>query len=88
MITSEQVLGALRQVMHPEMKHNLVELGMIKDVVIKEGRVMFALMLPYKEIPIKDTLVQSARQAVAALDPGLEVEVRRPLVVVPSQHSR
>jgi len=76
MITSEQVLGALRQVMHPEMKHNLVELGMIKDVVIKEGRVTFALMLPYKEIPIKDTLVQSARQAVAALDPGLEVEVR------------
>ena len=34
MVSSEQVLGALRQVMHPEMKHNLVELEMIKDTLI------------------------------------------------------
>ena len=76
MITSEQVLSALRQVIHPELKRNLVELEMIKDVVVKDGRVTFALVLPFKEIPIKDDLVRSAREAVAALDPGLEVEVR------------
>jgi len=76
MITSERVLSALRQVMHPEVKHDLVELGMIKDVVIKESRVTFALVLPFKKIPINDNLVQSARQAVAALDPSLEVEVK------------
>ena len=76
MITSEQVLSALRQVIHPELKRNLVELEMIKDVVVKDGRVTFALVLPFKEIPIKDDLVRSAREAVAALDPSLEIEVR------------
>jgi len=76
MITSEQVLGALRQVMHPELKRNLVELEMIKDVVVADDRVAFALVLPFKEIPIKDDLVRSAREAVAALDPSLKVEVR------------
>ena len=76
MITSEQVLDALRQVMHPEMKRNLVELGMIKDVVLKDGGVTFTLVLPYKEIPIKDDLVRSVREAVAALDAGLKIEVK------------
>ena len=76
MVSSEQVLGALRQVMHPEMKHNLVELEMIKDVVTNEDGVTFALVLPFREIPIKDSLVQSVREAVGALDAGLEVDVR------------
>jgi Mrp family chromosome partitioning ATPase len=76
MITNEQVLDELRQVMHPEMKRNLVELGMIKDVVVKDSGVTFTLVLPFKEIPIKDDLVHSVREAVAALDSGLEIEVK------------
>jgi Mrp family chromosome partitioning ATPase len=76
MITNEQVLDALRQVMHPEMKRNLVELGMIKDVGIGDGDVTFTLMLPFKEVPIKDNLVRSAREAVATLDSDLEIEVK------------
>ena len=35
MITSEDVLGVLGQVMHPEMKRSLVELGMITDDQLK-----------------------------------------------------
>ena len=76
MITSEQVLGALHQVMHPEMKRNLVELRMIKDVIVEDGGVTLTLVLPFKEIPIKDDLVRSVRAAVEALDSGLEIEVK------------
>ena len=76
MIANEQVLDALRQVMHPEMKRNLVELGMIKDVVVGDGNVTFTLALPFKEVPIKDDLVRSVREAVATLDSGLEIEVK------------
>ena len=76
MITNEHVLDALRQVMHPEMKRDLVELGMIKDVVATDGGVGFALVLPFKEVPIKDDLVRSVREAVATLDSGLEIEVK------------
>jgi len=76
MITNEQVLGALRQVMHPEMKRDLVELGMIKDVGVEDKNVTLALALPFKEVPIKDDLVRSVRQAVLALDSGLDVDVK------------
>jgi Mrp family chromosome partitioning ATPase len=76
MITSEQVLTALRQVMHPEMKRDLVELGMIKDVALKDDGVTLTLVLPFKEIPIKDNLVHGVREAVATLGPDLEVEVK------------
>jgi Mrp family chromosome partitioning ATPase len=75
MITKEQVLNALRGVMHPEMKRNLVELGMIKEVTAKDEKVTLTLALPFMEIPIKDDLVRSVRATVASLGTGLEVEV-------------
>jgi len=58
------------------LKRDLVELGMIRDVAVEEDRATFTLVVPFKEIPIKDDLVESVREAVAALDPGIEVEVR------------
>jgi len=76
MITSEQVFDALRQIMHPEMKRNLVELGMIKDVTVGNDGVTLTLMLPFKEVPIKDDLVRSVREAVASLDSELPVDVK------------
>jgi Mrp family chromosome partitioning ATPase len=75
MNTDQQVLDALRQVMHPEVKRNLVELGMIKDVAVKDGGVAVTVALPFKEVPIKDDLVRSVREAVTGLDASLEVEV-------------
>jgi Mrp family chromosome partitioning ATPase len=74
-ITNEEVLGALRQVMHPEMKRSLVALEMVKDVVVKDGRVSFQLLLPFKDVPVRGELLRSARGAVAALEPGLKVGV-------------
>jgi len=76
MITTEQVLDALRGVMHPEIKQNLVDLQMIKEVIADNNRVTCTLALPFKEIPIKDDLVRSVREAVAKLDAGAEVEVK------------
>ncbi len=76
MITREDVLGALGQVMHAEMERSLVELEMIQDVVVKDSAVAFTLLLPFKKVPVKGDLVQRAREAVAALEPGLEVELK------------
>ncbi|MDY7039547.1 MAG: Mrp/NBP35 family ATP-binding protein [Chloroflexota bacterium] len=76
MITTEQVLDALRGVMHPEIKQNLVDLQMIKEVVADNNKVTCTLALPFKEIPIKDDLVHSIREAVMKLDTSAEVEVK------------
>ncbi|MFP5505443.1 MAG: iron-sulfur cluster assembly protein, partial [Gammaproteobacteria bacterium] len=37
--TSTQIYAVLDQVMDPELNHSLVELGMIRDVDIDDGRV-------------------------------------------------
>ena len=67
MTSTEQVLDALRQVIHPEMKRDLVTLDMVRDVRVEREDVQFTLVLPFKEVPIRDDLVRSARQAVEAL---------------------
>jgi len=75
MITDKQVVDALRGVMHPEIKRNLVELEMIRDVSVEDERVTLTLALPFAEIPIKDDLVRMVKGAVAKLDATLQVEV-------------
>lgn len=75
MITDKQVVDALRGVMHPEIKHNLVELEMIRDVSVEDEGVALTLALPFAKIPIKDDLVRMVKGAVAKLDATLQVEV-------------
>jgi Mrp family chromosome partitioning ATPase len=75
MVTDQQVLDALRQTMHPEFERNLVELGMIKDVVVQDSNVTLTLALPFKDVPVKDELVNRVNEAVASLDANLKVQV-------------
>jgi len=75
-ISEEDVHQAVEQVMHPEISRTLVELGMVKDIAVKDDEVSLTLVLPLLGIPasIKDYLVNSLRQAVTKL--GAKVEVR------------
>jgi ATP-binding protein involved in chromosome partitioning len=74
-ISEGNVHQAIGQVMHPEISRSLVELGMVKDIALKDDRVSLTLVLPFLGIPasIKDYLVNSLRQAVMKL--GAEVEI-------------
>jgi len=75
-ISEEDVHQAIGQVMHPEISRTLVELGMVKDIALKDDEVTLTLALPFLGIPasIKDYLVNSLREAVIKL--GAKVEVR------------
>ena len=75
MMTVEQIRQQLQQVLHPEIGRDLVALGMIKGVTVAENRINITLALPFKDVPVKDDLVRSLRQAVAALDPNAQLEV-------------
>jgi metal-sulfur cluster biosynthetic enzyme len=74
-ISEEDVHQAIGQVMHPEINCTLVELGMVKDIAVKDNEVSLTLFLPLLGIPaaIKEYLVDSLRQAVMKL--GAKVEV-------------
>jgi Mrp family chromosome partitioning ATPase len=75
MVTIEAVREALEGVFDPELKRNLVELGMVRDIAVENDRVRFTLALTTLACPLKDSITGSARQAVLALDGVKEVEV-------------
>jgi Mrp family chromosome partitioning ATPase len=74
-ISEEEVRQALAQVMHPEIARSLVDLGMIKAVTVENGKVGVTVALPFLNVPIKDGLLGSVREAVERLDASLGVEV-------------
>ena len=73
-ISEEEVRQALAEVMHPAIDRTLVELGMIKNITVRNNRAALTLLLPFPNIPIKDYLANSVREAVMKL--GLEVKIK------------
>lgn len=76
MINEKTIRDKLRSVIHPELERNLIQLGMIEAITLQgESDVTIALKLPYKEIPIKDQLIQNIKKAIEALDEAGKVAV-------------
>jgi metal-sulfur cluster biosynthetic enzyme len=76
-ISLQDVQEAIGKVTHPAISRTLVDLGMIKDVGLHGSEARLTLVLPILNIPapVKDHLVNSLREAVAALGVQLEVEI-------------
>jgi ATP-binding protein involved in chromosome partitioning len=72
----EAVLNALRVVVDPDLRKDIVSLGFVKDVAIDAGRVAFTIELTTPACPVKDQMRDQAAAAVRAL-PGVgAVDVR------------
>jgi ATP-binding protein involved in chromosome partitioning len=75
-VTSEHILNALRAVQDPDLKQDLVSLGFIKDVRIRDGgRVAFTIELTTPACPVRHLMKEQAEQAVRALPGVSDVEV-------------
>jgi ATP-binding protein involved in chromosome partitioning len=74
-VTVEQVLNALRVVQDPDLKRDLVSLGFIKDVTIRDGRVAFTIELTTPACPVRDQMKDQARQAVEVLPDVSHVDI-------------
>jgi ATP-binding protein involved in chromosome partitioning len=66
----DAVLGALRVVVDPDLRRDIVSLGFVKDVVSVDGRVSFTIELTTPACPVKDQMRDQAAAAVRAL-PGV-----------------
>ncbi|MBL8060513.1 MAG: Mrp/NBP35 family ATP-binding protein [Chthonomonas sp.] len=75
MITEAQVLDALRTVQDPDLHQDIVRLGFVKDVQIKDGSVKFQVQLTTPACPVKDILKAQCEEAVIALAGVEKVEV-------------
>jgi Mrp family chromosome partitioning ATPase len=75
MIEAAQVREALRGVQDPELGKDLVELGMVHDVEIRDACVRFTLALTTLACPLKERIMNDARRAVMALNGVRDVEI-------------
>ena len=74
-ISEKDILNLLAKVKHPAINCTLRELGIIKDVSIKDNKVLITMALPFPNIPIIDQLVSSIKEPIEKL--GVEVEVKQ-----------
>ena len=66
----DAVLTALRSVIDPDIRRDIVSLGFVKDLVIEAGRVAFTIELTTPACPVKDQMRDQAIGAVRALGVG------------------
>jgi ATP-binding protein involved in chromosome partitioning len=62
--TKENILQALGTVNDPDLKRDLVSLGMIKDVVVAEQKVSFTVVLTTPACPLKEKIKKDCIEAV------------------------
>src|SRR5213079_1163526 len=95
-ITEQQILDALSQVRDPEKGADIVSLGMVSGLVVRQGNVGFAIEVEPERGPRLEPLRKAAEQAVEIV-PGvlsvtavLTAETRsapRPAPPAPPAHS-
>jgi ATP-binding protein involved in chromosome partitioning len=69
-VTEQQVLDALRKVGDPDKGGDIVSLGMVSGLAVRDGHIAFALEVEPDRAPRLETLRKAAEQAVDAL-PGV-----------------
>ena len=65
------VLDALRQIIDPDLHKDIVTLGFIKDLAIRNGDVSFRIVLTTPACPVKSEMESAARELVSAI-PGVQ----------------
>jgi ATP-binding protein involved in chromosome partitioning len=70
-VTKEQVLETLKTVRGPDLEHNIVELGMVSDVFISDGKVYFSITVPADRAKELEPLRLAAERVIKEI-PGVQ----------------
>ncbi len=66
-VTQSQVLEALRRVKGPDLNSNIVDLGMVSDVLLKDGRAYFSITIPASRAEELEPLRKAAETVVSEI---------------------
>jgi metal-sulfur cluster biosynthetic enzyme len=69
-VTEEQIYNTLRKLLDPELGVNIVDLGLVYDVQIQDGKVAIRMTLTTRGCPMHASFVQAVERAVREL-PGV-----------------
>ncbi len=76
MVTKENLIKELSKIMHPEVNHSLIDLGIIKNIEIVENKAKMIFAFPFPDIPIADVLIKSVEKPLRELGIRLSYNVR------------
>ncbi len=76
LVRGEDVFLALRRVTDPELGVNVVDLGLVYEVEVKDGTVEVAMTVTTPGCPLQDVLPRWVEEAVRALPGVREARVR------------
>ncbi len=66
-LSKDEVIAQLRRVKGPDMHGNIVDLGLVSEIVVREGRVSFAITVPAQRAEELEALRQAAEKVVSAI---------------------
>ena len=69
MVTKDQVLAALAQIVDPDLGRDIVALGFITNLEIEDGHVLVEINITTPACPVRDQFKSEAERLVGAL-PG------------------
>jgi ATP-binding protein involved in chromosome partitioning len=67
-LSKEKVLAALKRVKGPDLEGNIVDLGLVSEVLLKDDRVYFSITVPAARAEELEPLRQAAEKVVKELD--------------------
>ncbi|MBS1681691.1 MAG: Mrp/NBP35 family ATP-binding protein [Bacteroidetes bacterium] len=73
-LTQPDILKALSTVDDPDLKRDLVSLGMIKDIVLTENKISFTVVLTTPACPLKEKIRKDCEEAIRKIA-GSEVDI-------------
>jgi ATP-binding protein involved in chromosome partitioning len=72
-LTKEAILNRLRQVKGPDLQGNIVDLGLVSEILLKDGRVSFSITVPAHRAAELEPLREAADTAVREIDGVISV---------------
>lgn len=76
-ITEDMIYDALKKVVDPELRHNIVELGFIRDMEIIDDYVHLEIQLTTPSCPYAEKIMAQIRHAVQGIEGVNRVEIER-----------
>jgi metal-sulfur cluster biosynthetic enzyme len=76
MVTHEQVLESLKQVLDPELFVNVVDLGLIYRVDIQDKTVSLDMTMTSPACPAGPQLIAQSKKAIESLEDGTQANIQ------------
>ncbi|NCF75541.1 MAG: DUF59 domain-containing protein [Xanthomonadaceae bacterium] len=75
-ILEKDIRKVLSKEKHPEINSSLIELGIIKNINIKNDLVLVVLAFPFLGIPIKEDLINIVKKSIWSLNKDIKVKTK------------